>query len=315
MTAALILLGYATAIATFGGWFLRRANWPSRAPRLGVLAWQGASASALLAATLAGLVLMLPTVPLSADMSRMLDACVLAVRAMYSTPGGASIGIVGALLTLSVAVRSGYCVLDELADARRDRIRQRQVLALVGRSDPVTGALVLDHSEVAAYCLPGGRGRVVVTSAAVASLRADELNAVLAHETAHLRARHDLVLAVARALERAFPWVQLFRVARDELGVLVEMLADDAAVRRNDPRTVASALVALAEMAAPAGALAVGGRTAFRRVRRLLDGPQPLGIARVAIGGLTIAAVLILPLVVALTPAVAAPHLNCCVLS
>jgi Zn-dependent protease with chaperone function len=85
---------------------------------------------------------------------------------------------------------------------------------LVGRHDSQLGALVLDHDRVAAYCLHGVRGRVVVTSGAVAHLRGEELEAVLAHESAHLRARHDLVLAAATAMQRAFPFVPLFRVAR-----------------------------------------------------------------------------------------------------
>jgi hypothetical protein len=312
MMPALVLLGYAGVMATLGAWALRQSSWPLRTPRLGVLAWQAASASVLLAATMAGLVLMLPTVPLSTDLSRVLKACVMAVEAMYSTPSGAMVGSAGAVAIVGVAGRTGYCLVSEFVQARRSRIRQRQLLSLLGRSDPHLGALVLDHDRVAAYCLPGGRGRVVVTSAAVASLPAGELRAVLAHEAAHLRARHDLVLAAARAVERAFPWVPLFRAARVEIDDLVEMLADDAAARRYDHLTVASALVVLAEMATPAGALAAGGQSAARRVERLVDGPRPLGIVRATIGGVVVAAVLAVPLGIALAPVLAASQLACC---
>jgi hypothetical protein len=99
------------------------------------------------------------------------------------------------------------------------------------------------------------------------------------------------------------------------MGDLVEMLADDAAARRHDRLTVASALVTLAEMAAPAGALAAGGQAAFRRVHRLLDESEPIGGMRVLLGGFAAAAVLALPLVIALAPAAAAAPMDCCPLA
>ena len=46
-------------------------------------------------------------------------------------------------------------------------------------------------------------------------------DAVLAHEQAHLRGRHHLVLAAGRILRRAFPWVPAFRWAYEEVTRLV----------------------------------------------------------------------------------------------
>jgi len=50
--------------------------------------------------------------------------------------------------------------------------------------------------------------------------------------------RHHLVLRLAAALERAFPVIRFFGVAAQQVSYLVEVAADDTAVRRPaaDPR-------------------------------------------------------------------------------
>ena len=64
-----------------------------------------------------------------------------------------------------------------------------------------------------------------------------ELAAVLAHERAHLRERHDLVLLPFTALRRAFPRSATCAGAHRAVALLVEMLADDRALRgRPTPR-------------------------------------------------------------------------------
>jgi bla regulator protein blaR1 len=55
---------------------------------------------------------------------------------------------------------------------------------------------------------------------------------VAADERAHLSGRHHLVLRLAAALERAFPWVRFFAVGAEQVAYLVEVAADDAAARR-----------------------------------------------------------------------------------
>ena len=59
----------------------------------------------------------------------------------------------------------------------------------------MAGVEVLEHDLPLAYCVPGlGANRVVVSAGALGRLSGDEFHAVLAHERAHLAARHDLVL-------------------------------------------------------------------------------------------------------------------------
>ena len=96
----------------------------------------------------------------------------------------------------------------------RDRRRHRALLSLLAHGDPkVPGALVVDYPAAAAYCVPGLRSRIVISAGALDLLDQAELAAVLAHERAHLRERHDLVLLPFTALARAFPWSVLVQRA------------------------------------------------------------------------------------------------------
>src|SRR4029077_590816 len=118
----------------------------------------------------------------------------------------------------------------------------RVLLSLLAHGDPkVPGALVVDHPAAAAYCVPGLRSAIVISAGTLDLLDAGELSAVLAHEggdpggrhgpRAPPRARHDLVLLPFSALGRAFPRSRLVCQAYATVALLVEMLADDRALR------------------------------------------------------------------------------------
>src|SRR5262249_25596571 len=156
--------------------------------------------------------------------------------------------------------------------------------------DPkVPGALVVDHPSAAAYCLPGlgSRSRIVVSVGALELLGRGELAAVLAHERAHLRERHDLVLLPFSALRRAFPRSVTCTDAHQAVALLVEMLADDRALRARSTRELVAALVRFGTAGAcpaPGGALAAAQGEMAARVSRLLKPVQPLpAAARLAI--------------------------------
>lgn len=119
---------------------------------------------------------------------------------------------------------------------------------------------MVDYDERLAYCLPGRKGHAVITTGALASLAPEQVAAVLAHEQAHLRGRHHLVLAAAEALALAFPRLPLFEQARIEVARLVELLADDVAARRHPRIHIAAALIRLATGRVPAFALGAGAR-------------------------------------------------------
>lgn len=178
--------------------------------------------------------------------------------------------LVGARLTIAMA---------RVAIAnRRRRAHHRMVVDLVAVGhDAALGEpcartrdlRVLDVPEPLAYCLPGVRSRVVVSEGALAALTDTEVTAILRHERAHLRARHDLVLEAFTAVHAAFPRVVRSANALRAVQLIVELLADDAAVRATGRTPLARALVACASGRAPSGALAAGGPSTVVRVRRL----------------------------------------------
>lgn len=312
MTAAGVLLGWAVLIGAAVPAVLRRSTWPQRAPNLGLVVWQAASASFLLALVLGGLTLAVPATVLSGGLADLVANCVMAVQAAYRTPAGAGAAGTGIVLTATVATRATWCLVHGLAGAAVRRRRHARRLALVAQRDATLDALIVDHDAAQAYCLPGRRSVIVLTSSALAALDCGHVDAVLAHERAHLRARHHLVVTAAAALARAFPRVPLLRDAAIAIPRLVEMAADDAAGSRAGRSQVAAALVTLAAAAPPAATLAAGGPTALTRVQRLLRPPTPLtciaAIATVAVAlALTTA-----PVIAAVAPALTAGHMPDC---
>jgi hypothetical protein len=142
---------------------------------------------------------------------------------------------------------------------------------------------LLDHPLAAAYCLPGIRPRIVVSRGVIDALSRAELCAVVAHEKAHARGRHDLVIQPFRAWRQTFPFLAAGRAALAAVELLVELAADNAAVRRGHRAALASALQALALAAASGDDMQVRVRA-----RRLAGPRQPL--PRLAAGAVCAAA-------------------------
>jgi Zn-dependent protease with chaperone function len=284
---------------------LVKASWPRRSPAAAILLWQSlglaggiAAVGALLGfampgnrTSLAGAFWRLPSLALA---GRHGPAIVIAGRVACLIAGLA-------LLTLLcwVLVAASAAVIH----ARR---RQRVLLSLLAHGDPkVPGALVVDHPAAAAYCLPGLRSKIVVSAGALKLLGPAELAAVLAHERAHLRERHDLVLLPFTALRRAFPRSSTCADAYHSVALLVEMLADDRVLRARPARELVSALVRVGTAGqVPAGALAAAdgaeGEVAAR-VTRLLHPVRPLpapAVAAICCGAALLAAAPVALLVV-----------------
>lgn len=305
-TVPLALILLVLAVTTLAPQLLIRSRWPHRAPRLGIVAWQSSVFTVLAAGVLLALSAVMPVERISFDVGHLLHACPDVLGNRYSVSHGSGLH----LFSLLVAVGTLLAVLRAVAvcgrAVHRGRTRQRDLLdLLVRRRDSLSGAHILEHDVPLAYCVPGGRGRVVVTTAAVAALDERQLTAVLAHEHAHLDGRHDLVLFGADVAAAAFPWSRFFRRARRELSLLVEMLADDEAARRSDREVLATALVELGQSPTPAGALGATGDT-VERVERLMHPPAgPRGLPRLLLLSVSLG-LLVTPWVIAVVPAWAA---------
>jgi len=300
MIAAAAMLGYAALLLATAPQ-LARAGWTDRAPRLAIAAWLALTYSAVASAVLAGLAPLIPAHRLGGPLAWLSTACEAAVN---GHPGGPVLAVAGGVLTAAVAARMTWCAAATLAASARASRRHRRRLRLAGHRDERLGALVVDHAEPAAYCLPGTRQPVVVTTGALRLLDDTQLAAVVAHERAHQAGRHHLLVALAALPAAAFGRVPAFRLARDEIARLAELAADDAATARSPRLAVAGALLALG-CSAPARtpALGAGGSTAAARVRRLIAAPDPLSRAASTAGGLAVAALSAFPLVLLAVPA------------
>jgi beta-lactamase regulating signal transducer with metallopeptidase domain len=144
---------------------------------------------------------------------------------------------------------------------------------------------------------------VILTTGAVQVLDPAQLDAVLAHERAHLNSHYHRLVAMARIGRQVLPFLPLMRDAEAQVARLAEMHADDAATRVSDPRSLATALVVLATAGNPAPALAAAATDAVQRIHRLLDPAEPLGRGRRQLLRATAAALALTPVLLALAPA------------
>lgn len=273
---ALLLAALAVVLSGVAPRVMARLVSFRRAPRAALVAWQAVSLAAVLAALCAA-----PAAVPYLDGPgwwACTDDCAAAL-AWAETRRWLVVGTAGAV-TLAMVARlllSGHRIGTRLRTARARHRDLVDVLAEPGPQGRADGIRVLDHATPTAYCLPGRRSRVVLTQGALAALPAGELDAVLAHERAHLRGRHDLLLEYFTVLHHSVPAPVRSAEALREVRLLVEALADRAAVRASGPVATARALMTLAQGRAPEAGLGAGGDgTTAARMRLLADEPLPL---------------------------------------
>jgi Zn-dependent protease with chaperone function len=284
---------------------LATARWPRRSPAAAILLWQALGLGWGLAAV--GALAALGAADARSGVAGGAFALVTRVLSIGHTTAEPQRLLAWGLGLRLLALAAGLVLLLVLcwilvaafAAVVRARRRQRMLLSLLAHGDPkVPGALVVDHPAATAYCVPGLRSRIVISAGALDLLDQDELAAVLAHERAHLRERHDLVLLPFTALLRAFRWSAVAREAEAAVSLLVEMLADDRALRHRSARELATALLrvgAAGWVHAPAGALAAADGEVAARVSRLLRPDPRLSAAAVTLVAVAAAAAVAVP--------------------
>lgn len=297
---ALALVGPVPAV-------LARASWTMRAPRAALVLWQSIAVAAMLSVLSAGPALALRLFSPGPDGRR-----TAGVASALSWPMWLYAALVF-LVTVLILMRLVIAVVQVGIGTRRRRAHHRRVVDLLGdrphdlphdlpRDLPrdLGRVRVLNVAEPLAYCLPGMRSRVVLSQGTLTVLSEPELTAILRHEQAHLRARHDLVLEAFTAVHTAFPRFVRSASALSAVRLLVELLADDAAQRTTGARPLAHALVACACGPTPAGALAAAGPSTVIRVHRLSGPPNSRLLSAAAY--LAAAAVLVIPTIAVAVP-------------
>jgi beta-lactamase regulating signal transducer with metallopeptidase domain len=279
MTPAALILLYALAVAWYLPGPLTMLTARGVSARLGLAAWVTAMASALSAAA-AGLEFLISQAV--SGWPRLAEAVCQSVAGGACTPGvyrGAmfelALAVTAIVAALSVSVL-GWRYGRRVQRAQRRTRAHAQAARITGRRLPgVSSAVVLDAPQPVAYCVTGRPATIVLTTAALAVLDSAQLTAVLAHERAHLAARHHLLIALTRGLAASFPSVPVFTRGAQEVARLAEMCADDAAARRAGRPTLVSALLAMgAGATVPAAALSATAGAVTARVQRLLEPPR-----------------------------------------
>ena len=316
MRAALLLFGYALAVAWCLPLLLAPLTRAGARVRLGLAAWLAAMAS-MLASVALGIQFLLRTV--AADWPSLTRVLCRSVAGGACTPvvyRSAAYELGVAALATGVSAAAAVALWRYGRRTQRARVRSRahaEAAILAGRALPGTGAVVLDDPRPAAYCVAGRPAAIVLTSGALAVLDSPQLAAVLAHERAHLAHRHHLLATVTRGLSAALPGVPLFTRGTAEVACLAEMAADDAAARGSGRTTVVAALLAIgtgtavpaAALTAPVaprppqrsiipGIIAAAAYAVPARVERMLRPPRPAADADVGAALGVVLAVLVL---------------------
>ncbi|MFF8380171.1 M56 family metallopeptidase [Streptomyces sp. NPDC015661] len=307
VSLALFLLGVLTALAAPR--LLSRADWAEREPVVALWVWQCVVAAVLLSFAL--------------SMTFSASAAWQAVRGQVFAPAPRAVvdayelgtsGPWSAVLAVALAAGglwSGAMLGREIGRARARR-RQRRCDLLVrapllpGERPGSERLVVLEGERADAWWMAGSTPQLVITTAALRRLKGRQLDAVLAHEQGHARARHDWLLHSSGALAAGFPGIPVFAAFREEMHRLVELAADDVASRRFGRLTIALALVELNEDRGVFGPGPGPAADLPQRVNRLLTAAPRLTAGRRL--RLTAAASLVpvIPVLVAFVPALRA---------
>ena len=192
-----------------------------------------------------------------------------------------------AALALSLAV----LVLGRLIAARR----LKSLVTRRGLGSGPSDSVVVADDRIVAGVPRVGRGRVLISHAALAAFDGPELEAALAHELGHLRRRHRPLQLVAAVLACAGRTIPGTRRAERGFRLSLERDADDYAVSvTGDPLGLASAICKAARSGTLGGSLALAGAGAEARLEHLLAGGRRPALRRVDRAAVALAASLFL---------------------
>jgi hypothetical protein len=271
MTVSVISVAMTTFITVFVVPLLRVITIRGHTPRLAVMVWLSVSFTVFASWMLAGIA----TFGVLCDES---DSAGLFIAAVTLTgahwPAHVLYCLVGVAL-ITPSARFVYCFCRIHREARRERERRRGALRVLGEQPPELRDVTVIPSDLPmVYCMPGKPGVIVVTTAARDALGGEQFAAVLAHERSHLTEHHHLKVSLARAIGEAGKGIWLFHSTEQLVRDLVEMRADDVAMRRFGPRAVATAIGKLSVAAPPSPALGAADGAVVTRILRMSDPPS-----------------------------------------
>ncbi|VXB60472.1 Putative peptidase family M48 [Arthrobacter sp. 9V] len=264
---------------------LSRAQWPARSPFTAMVLWQAIALAGGL--SMIGAMLVYGLEPIGDNLIAGLKSL---AGMVFNNEPTTELGFWHLFALSAAALLTAHLVFTLLLTyykIERQRRRHRELLALLASpSDDGPGTVVINHDSPVAYCLPGGaRSVTVLSDGLMAALEPAELRAVLIHENAHLSQRHDLLLWAFAAWRQALPWFPTTRLAQTAVNSLIEMLADDVALRTESKGTL---IKAIAIVASGSSQPALGGQVPRGQVShgQAFSGSQELaGGQGLSVGG------------------------------
>lgn len=282
MAAALLVSLCAALLWPCARW-LERPSMARRAPGAVAIGWIGLGANAAIATVVAGITI-----------------------APWRGRGAGSVGfeavgrwnalnVIGVSIVGDAVVVLGVLVAITSLRLRHERRELRELVDLVG--DAAAGVVVVPSEVLSAYYLPGRGGRIVLSEGLCECASQREIDAIVAHETAHGRGRHAWLLfpfSALKATAAAIPWVTC---GERSIRRIVEYLADDVAVGRVGIAATREALERFTTSSSPSStcALHADGTAVEDRLDRLGSVAPwwavPLATLLVAACGASIAAI------------------------
>jgi beta-lactamase regulating signal transducer with metallopeptidase domain len=159
------------------------------------------------------------------------------------------------------------------------------------------------------------RPMILLPAELVTGLPAEQLEAILLHELAHVRRMDYLVNLLHRLVEAVFFYHPAVWVISRRIRAERENCCDDATLAAcGDPTVYAEALLAVAGPRAPRLAMAANGGQLLPRIRRILglpsSGSSPPAVASGGLGLVLIAAMVVLPMACSVSPQKALPNVK-----
>ncbi|MGJ3509185.1 M56 family metallopeptidase [Enemella sp. A6] len=241
MTPIVACLIYAATVTVAAPQILTRGRWQVWQPRLALACWHAALAS------VAGALLFAAIYGMALAHSLGLDG--RGGKALVFSFGAWAGAFVLAACCALLSGRSEPVVRHEQGVKDHLRYAARTCRHSVENRSGTTIRYV-DADSPVAYSFHAPEATVVISRTLQDHLTEPELDAVIAHECAHLEERHHLVLRLANVYTACLPRFAPVRRLKKSTKFLVELIADDVAAAKCGSHATASALSVMAQLAA-----------------------------------------------------------------
>ncbi|WP_026535345.1 M56 family metallopeptidase [Arthrobacter sp. H14] len=230
---------------------LSKAQWPARSPFTAMILWQAIALAGGL--SMIGAMLVWGLDPLGDNLLAGMGVLAGIVFGNRSTEALGFWHVFALSAAFLLGLHLVFTLLLTYIRIHRQRRRHRDLLRILSSPSPESAStVVINHPAPVAYCLPGGARSVTVLSDGLVNLlELDELEAVLIHEQTHLTQRHHLLLWAFAAWRSALPWLPTSQLAQRSVNELIEMLADDEALKSVDKTSLIKAIAIVASGTGP----------------------------------------------------------------